>query len=181
MNQPMRKNGYLLLELVLYIGISVIVLTVFLSFAWGLIQDQSKQKALTEVIDGGEFVLSTISYNAERATTVSNSTVYATHPGTIVLTYPSTPNITFDTYQKNITLNGQEFAIRKLRMTVTGSSSVDLTNDNVSVNNFVLTNLSSGDAKAFSIQLTLESLNPSLSQAYDAQKSWTTAVTLKIR
>ena len=176
-----RKKGFTLLELVIYIGLSLIVLAALVSFAWVLIQDQTKQDAITEVADQGRFVLDTMTYHAQRAQSIDAATVYATNPGLLRIKFTADPDIVFDTYQKSVSVGGQNFTITKLRMTEIGNPSVDLTSDDIDVTNFQLTNVSGASAASVQVNLTLESLNPSQSSSYESQKSWTTTVTLRAR
>lgn len=175
----MKKTGFTLLEIMLYIGITAIMAMVCFSFFFRIIKDKTKQERIAEVEETGQFVLRKMTYYTRRANTVGATTVYNVSPGTLVLTYVANPQVTFDTYQKQITLAGSPIMITKLRIKVGAGAAVDITSDKLNVTNFLLKNLSNAGATTVEINLALEAVNPVNAKMYEAKNSWTTSVTLR--
>ncbi|MFA5076491.1 MAG: prepilin-type N-terminal cleavage/methylation domain-containing protein [Patescibacteria group bacterium] len=175
----MNQRGFTLIEFVIYIGIVTFVLIASLTFAWTIINDQIKQGNLIEVNYHGGFIMQKVLYYSQRASTVDAQTVYNTNPGKLVLNYPTNPQIVIDTYQKQITLGGNPVTITKLRFQEGVSTAIDLTSDEVTVNNFSITNLSTANVTTFRVDLDLEAVNPSGSKTYEAQNAWTISATLR--
>ncbi len=175
----MKQSGLSLVEYVIYIGIAAVVLVAMVSYAWILINDQTKQERLAEVNDVGAYVLETIVYETERASMIGGSTVYGTNPGKLVLNFSSGPNVTFETYQTTVYLGDTPVTITKLTRQEGTGLPVDITGDNINITNFVLTDLSKTGATTVAIDLTLNSLNPEDSKVYESENSWTTSVTLR--
>src|SRR3989338_1170713 len=172
-----NKKGFTLVELLIYIGISLTVLTALLSFAWIVIKKQIKQERFEEIYSTGNFIIDKISYYEKRAASIGAATSYSTNPGALAFTFSSNPSLTIDTYEKNIFVAEIPVTITKLRMTEGANPAVDLTSDQVTVSQFVLTDLSSGAAQTTKVALTLETVNPTESPIYGANYSWDTTIT----
>ena len=171
-------KGYTLIEFVIYIGIVIIVLLSSLSFAWTIIQDQTKIQLYSEVNYNGSFVLEKIEYYINRAKDFEDN-IYNTNPGTIDLDFESTPNILIDSYSKEITLGNRTVNITKLRLTEGTNPAIDLTTDKMDVTNFTINDYSTTNAQNIGIELTISSINPDNVQMYAAEKSWTSSATIK--
>jgi hypothetical protein len=175
----MKQSGLSLVEYVIYIGIAAVVLIAMVSYAWILIDDQTKIERLAEVNDVGIYVFEEIVYETERANVIGVSTVYGTNPGKLVLSFSTGPSITFATYQTTVYVGATPVTITKLTRQEGTGLPVDITADNVNVTNFVITDLSKTNATTISIDLTVASLNPEDNKTYEAENSWTTSVTLR--
>lgn len=172
----MRIRGFTLIELLLYIGLTAVILFTSLALAWRVIDGQTKQSALSEVEYAGGFALHTITYNAERATALTGS-IYAINPGKLILTYTSAPQIVIDTYDKQIVQNSATITIKKIRMQIGANPAVDLTSDRVTVTHFTVSQRSTSAAVSAQIDLSIQMLNPSNSQSFNASNSWRTTFT----
>lgn len=172
-------RGFTLIELIVYICLTSIVLMSSLSISFLIINDQIKESVIAEVNGNGEFVIEKIAYLAKRAGAVNAETIYNANPGKLVLDYAVNPQITIDTYDKQIVLNGAAVTIKKLRFKQGAGAAVDLTSDRVNVANFSLINLSGLNSVSIEADLSLESVNPSSSAAYASENSWSVPVTLR--
>lgn len=175
----MKESGFTLIEFLIYIGLVAIILSATVLFAWVLINDQIKHSNITTIESTGEFILNAIEYHVQRADSLDALTVYGSNPGRLVLNYLSNPWINFETYQKQISQGGQIFPITKLRFHEDGSTQIDMTGDNVVVSNFVIHDRSVGGVIAIEVDLTLDMVNTSGSQVFDATNSWARTVTLR--
>jgi len=174
-------KGFTLIELIIYLAIIAIVLTASISFAWVLINDQIKLHAITELNDNAHFVMDKFVYHAKRAIEIDAQTVFDSNPGKLVLNYHTNPQITIDTYTKQITVGDQTVNITKLRLKHGADPAQDITSDEVNVTNFTITNLSNPNAKTIQVALNMEKVNPSSHKIYEAQNSWTISLTPRTR
>lgn len=173
-----QKKGFTLVETIEYIGILAILMIPLTALVWTFLGDQVQQSRRSEVTDGGTFALATISETTRSAASISANTVYDTHPGSLEVDDDGT-TVVFDTYERTVTQGSQDITIRTLRMTEGASPAVDLTSDDVTVDNFTITDLSPTGATTIEITLQLSSANPSNNKTYYAQNSWTTTITLR--
>lgn len=174
-----KQQGITLIEYTIYIGIVAFVLLSVISFAWVIINDQTKQQALVEVNDMGGFVSSEIGYAVRRAESIDAQTVYDVNPGRLVINYQAEPQIIFDTYQKEITLGDQTLFITKLRMQEGANPAVDITSDLVDVTEFIITDLSKTNIITLQMILEIERVNPSNDKIYEAARSWTPSFSVR--
>lgn len=173
------RQGFTLIEYVIYIGIVAIVLTSALSFAWMMINDQIKLEKVINLNTGGSLVLQNVAHYVQRADSIDPLTLYGNPKGRLVLNYSTNPQVTFDIYQKQVTLGDSVETINKLRMTEGASPAVDLTSDNVTVNRFIVSDASKTGSTTLDIILDLGDVNPSRAYAYEADNIWTISVTLR--
>lgn len=167
------------MEFIMYICITGIMLVSSVSIAFMIINNQIKQSIVSEINDNGNFAINKISYLTKRASAINAQTIFNVNPGKLILDFTGEPQITIDTYQKQIIANGTNINILKLRMKQGSSPAIDLTSDKVHVTDFLLTDLSGTYADSVSIYLTLQSINPSNSAIYASQKSWGVSLTVR--
>lgn len=173
------KKGFTLIEIIVYMALVAIITTAALTFTWTTLKDQAKQNTLSEVYYNYNFASSKIIYFAERANTFDVTSVYGSNPGKLVINYTSNPQVTFDTYEKSITLGDQNVTITKLRMQESGSDPIDLTSDIIDVENFQITSLSLPSSETFEINLELDHVNPSGVAQYRGNYENQFSITLK--
>ena len=177
----MKKTGFTLLELIIYIGISTIVIMATFSFFFMLVGDKIKQERITHVDNMGQFILKKISYHTKRAAAIDLTTAYHASPGKLVLNYIANPQIIFDTYQKQIMIGGAPVTITKLRMKTGLNPADDLTSDEVTVVNYAIENVSNGGSIAAQINLTLQSVNSGNIKPYEVNYQWSETIALRTR
>ena len=172
-----QKSGFTLLESIIYIGITAVVVLSLISLAWSFINNHTKEKITISVNNNASFVMDQISSNVERAVSLGGATVYDSNPGTLVINVPTDPVMTIDTTTKGVTCGDEDMTITKLQLTQDGST-YDLTSDKVTVDNFVVTDLSSTGDTTIQIELTL-SYPVATTKIYEYEKSFTTSATIK--
>lgn len=175
----MKRPGFTLIEFIIYIGIVAAVLTASVTITWRLINDQIKLAAIDAVDYAGSFVLNDMAYQGKRAASVNAGTVFDIHPGTLIFDFPAQPDITYDTYQKQITVGDTMVNISKLRRQAGTDPPEDMTSDGVNVTNFLVTDLSGSGPETVKINLSIEAVNPGGSRAYSAENTWSTTVTIR--
>ncbi len=174
-----KQQGITLIEYTIYIGIVAFVLLSSVTFAWVIIDDQTKQQSLVEVNDMGSFVSGKIGYAVRRAESIDELTTYDVNPGRLMINYQAEPQITFDTYQKEITLGDETFFITKLRRQEGANPAVDITSDLVNVTEFIITDLSTASIVTLQLTLGIERVNPSNDKTYEAVMSWTPSFSVR--
>jgi hypothetical protein len=170
------QKGFTIFESIIYVVITSIVVLSLISITWTFINNHTKEKIVMEVNNNASFILDKINYYTNRAATVDNSTVYDANPGTLVITFPTDPQLTINTYAKEVTFGDQAVNITKLQLTQ-GGSSYDLTSDFVTVDNFVITDLSGSLDTTVQIELTL-SYPITSTRIYEYEKSFTSSTTI---
>ena len=178
LNNP-KQPGFTLVEYVIYIGLVAVILVAMVSYSWVLINDQTKIERFAEANDTGAYVLEKIAYDTRRAGSIGVNTVYGANPGKLVLSFSSGPDITYETYQTVVYLGDTPVTITKITRQEGVGLPEDITSDNTTVSNFVLTNLSKTNATTVAIDLTIASLNPDSSKTYEAENSWSSSITLR--
>lgn len=174
----LARQGFTLLEIVIYLGLVMVVTIPGVTLLWVLVGDQVKQERFAEVHDVRGAITQTMVRAVRSAQSVNAATLYDVHPGKLVLDYTGLPQTTFETYTTTVNVGGTNVSIRKLRVRVSVVS-YDLTSDGVNVDNFLIKNLTSGGATTLEINFSLSAVNPSSSKIYDATETWKTSVTLR--
>lgn len=173
-------KGLTLIELLIYIGITSIVLVVSISYAWTVIRDQHKQQLQAEVNYVGNFALDKIVDSTQRSQSFG-ANVYGENPGKIILNYAAKPQITIDTYTKSIILGDKTVNIKKLRFSELGGAANDISSDRVNITNFLITNLSAPGTQTIKIDLTVSAVNPENLKQYEAINSWSASATIRAK
>lgn len=175
------KQGFTLIEIVIYFALVSLVLGSVTTFTWNLIQDQQKQSSLAEVNDNAEFVIDKVGYYTRRANKIHSNTEFGTEKGQLVLTFPSSSKLTIDTYQTQVNLEKTSVTTTKLRYQRSGKSAYDLTSDLMKVKKFKLTDRSNSSSDALQVNLKLSRLNPANSNMYEAVQTFQAAFTTRLR
>jgi|GEM_PF-1267761 prepilin-type N-terminal cleavage/methylation domain-containing protein len=177
----MHKQGFTLIELIIYIAISSIVLLGTLQYGFILLDDQIKYQALADVQFDHQRSMELIVDHVHRAAFIGAGTVYNTQNGTLELGYINAPTTTFVIVQQEVQIGVATTSIGRLQVTRSGSSPSVLTADDVTVTNFKLTDLSSTTTPVIYLDMTIEALNIAGDPKYDASHSWGTTAIIRAR
>lgn len=174
-----NKKGFTLIELVLYIGISSIILLALVNVAWSILHIHTKQGVQIVTSDDGFSGINLISYYAKRAKTINLATTYGNTYDILSLDYGGDdPNIVFDVYNQDIVLGSATTTIKTLRLTKDGIST-DITGNEVTVDLFKIYNYSSLNSTAIYIEIAFSHVNPEQDQIYEAKDYWTTTINFR--
>lgn len=172
-----------MIELIVYLAIVAISLTTIVLISHNLIEGNIKSRAQREIVANARNALNLISQKIRNADNlITAASTFNVHPGVLNLDYPgSGTDQIFDTYTRDITLpNGIIVNIRKLRFKDGAAEYQDLTNDRVSVSNFVIKNLTRvSEPENVNIELTLRQINPGGDDDYNNSISLETAISLR--
>lgn len=155
-------KGFTLVELLLYVGISSVILFVISMFLGAMLQSQVKNQAILEVEQQGMYVLSLMTRTVRNSEAITNPTT-GLSDSSLSLSMP-TPLV-----------NPSLFSVSSGVLFVTEGigSPVALTNNRVTVSDFIIENLSrastSGTVK---IQFKISYKNPSGRNEYDFSKTF---------
>jgi type II secretory pathway pseudopilin PulG len=168
-NTEENKNGFTLVELLLYISISATVLLVVISLLALVIKGQIKNQAITEVEQQGGVIMDIITANIRNADS-------AISPGageasdSLVLAMPDAGRdpVIFDSYNRTI------------RITEGQGDPVPLSNSRVLVSDLNFANLAPEDIpSSVRIEFTLEHINPEGRYEYEYKKTFTGSATVR--
>ncbi len=133
-----KRQGFTLVELLVYISITAIALLIFINFMADTSANAARARIAQDLQQSSRLILDRLSQEVRSAATIDGSTNYS-DPGTLVLTTASGTH-TFSVSSGALQLN-------------TGSGPVSLTSSNIMVTHFDLQNTS----PTVTINLTLQS------------------------
>ncbi|PSO44198.1 MAG: hypothetical protein BRC22_02825, partial [Parcubacteria group bacterium QH_9_35_7] len=82
----MKNNrGLTIIELLVYVGISALVVTAILTIIWTTIEDQSKSESSTLVNETGDLVLDRVGEFSKEADSIDSNTVFGANKGKLIL------------------------------------------------------------------------------------------------
>jgi hypothetical protein len=177
-----KKNGFSLMELIVYVAVSSLVLVTAVNIGVNLLLADANSFAKREVYYNARLVANQIQYQVRGADDVIvSSSVFGMNPGVLTLDYPGEgTDVIIDTYSKDVTVGGQVTTITKLRIKEGEAGYVDLTSDSVSVTNFTIINMTRGtESKNIKIGLEIKRANPGNDPKYDASISMETALSIR--
>lgn len=112
----MKRPAFTLVELLVYIGITAIVLVVFTNFAVTVTQNSARSKIIQELQQNARLSLDRLTQEVRGAQSVDSSTDYVGNLGTLVLNTTS-GNRTFAVNAKNqLTLNTEPLTSLKVKV-----------------------------------------------------------------
>jgi len=170
MKLPLKnKKGFTLIELVLYVGVTSIMLLVIVVFLANLLQSRIKNQTIAEVEQQGIQVMQIITQTTRNAENIT-APLIGTSASSLtldVLAGANDPTV-FDLFEGTV------------RIAEGNSSAVSLTNSRVVVSNLIFQNLSRADTSGIiRIQFTLTHINPENRNEYNYQKIFIGSATLR--
>jgi hypothetical protein len=174
----MKNNqGLTLIELIVYIGLTAVILTSVVMIAANLLQDSVKADLISRVTGESSLIQDKIVYYVNRASGFDGATSYSS-PGTIAVVYNGVV-VKFDTYLKTVMMNNRSISVRKLRFQSGAGPAVDLTSDDVTVTTFSVENYSGTGVGSARVTLQLNSVNPDNTNLYNNQYVSTFGATIR--
>lgn len=172
----MRNKGFTLIEIVIYIFLAVSILLVASSFAWQVINNKTKASAISEVQQNGRFIIEKLTQEIHQAMGINNNSSFGI----------------------NLAENTGRFLSLRMRNNTNNPAIIDVLNNfirirngkqpyyqlssnQVKVTNLTFKNYGTGKSSNIKIILTIEYLNPSQRQQYQASDTWQTTVELRDR
>lgn len=154
------KNGFTLVEVIIYIAFVSIVATVYVTYAVDVLTSVQKARLQQEVQQNARLAMERMLQEIRAAEGINvGSSTFGSHPGMLSLATatPATNPTVFD-------VSGGV-----LRMTQGVGAAVPLTSDTFDVTNLVFSNLSiSNRTTNIRVSLTLEHPNPENNEVFDA-------------
>jgi Tfp pilus assembly protein PilW len=160
--------GFTLIELLLYIAIISLVLVFVTGFFWNIASGNIKENSYQEVQQNGRFAMTKITQQIKKAIGINSPTLGSSSNSLSLIMPDSNLNPTI------LDVSGG-----KLRITQGASAPIELTTDQVLVNNLQFTNLSYLNTPGtIRVEMTLENLNPAKKTEYQASIDLKTTISL---
>jgi type II secretory pathway pseudopilin PulG len=157
-----KKDGFTLLELLLYISITSIILLVIIGLLYQIIQGQIKNRTVREVEQQGTEITEIITYYIRNSTGVQEPTPGNTSDQLILnMDDPAVDPVQFSS-------DGQNVTIQKA-----GDPAIPLSNSRLTVPTFNFDNLGTTNNDSIKINMTLEHKNPEGGQEYEYIQDFT--------
>lgn len=163
------KNGFTVIELLLYVSIAAIILLLTSVFLAGLLQSRVKNQTVAEVEGQGLQVMQIITKTVRNAENITSPTEGASEDALAldVIEIAQDPTII-------------DLVSGVIRVTEGAESAVALTNSRVVASGLTFQNLSRPDTPGtLRIQFTLSHINPGNSSEYSYEKTFTGSATLR--
>ncbi len=93
----MKRPGFTLVELLVYLGITSIALVVFMNFMVGIFANARRADASQQMSENGRLIMAKITQASRSASNIDGLSVFNTTLGKVVLAKPTVP-VTYDTY-----------------------------------------------------------------------------------
>lgn len=148
-----HKNGFTLLEILIYTGVSAVVLVLIMGINWDFMRNYRISQINSDLIHTGELLLDKITIDIHGADDLDESFSIFNDPGSLNLVQ-GVSDVLIEPYLKQINVNGQNITIRKIRRSKDGNT-YDLTKDNVNISSFLLQDLSR-DQNSHNINISIE-------------------------
>jgi Tfp pilus assembly protein PilE len=173
------NKGFTLVEMIIYVAIFATVLFVIVQLFWQVQLSDIKGRVSRETKENASQVVEIFKYYVRQADDINTGdSVFNSNPA--ILSLENDETITIDTYTKDVTVGGKTQTIRKLRFTEGGNPALDITSDHVSVDNFVLTDLTmDANPDAILMDLTVSGVNPSGNPLYEHSFSIQTGAVIR--
>jgi prepilin-type N-terminal cleavage/methylation domain-containing protein len=162
------KRAFTLIELLIYIAILSLVLVSITGFFLNIISGDIKESSYQEVQQNGRFAMAKITQEIKKAIGINIPVLGSSSSSlSLVMATPGLNPTIFD-------ISGG-----KLRITQGSSAPVELTTDQVIVNNLQFTNLSYvGTPGTIRVEMTVNNLNPANKSEYHASLDLKTSTSL---
>ncbi len=173
----MNKKGFTLIELIIYIAVFVIVITLITGFVFNLIRVQARIKANKEVTENNQRAIETISRHLKHAQGIYLPTSsFDSHPGQISIetseNKPSGEDLTYSDFYLDEN--------NRLCLKQEGADGIPLTSEKIKINNLVFNRLiDSANNQSIRIELSAVYDNPSGFAAYKATSTLISTVGLR--
>ena len=165
------KKAFTLVEILVYIGIFFLVITIIISFVFWLVHSNTKLKVMRETLDNANRVMKIITYEVKEAKSIYTPTT-------------SSDQLSLET--TNYLPEGEETAYidfylcdSALCFKKESQDPVVLTSDSVEITKLIFTRIVSGQADSIQIDLTVNYKNPANRPEYRASVDLTSTVSLR--
>jgi len=170
-NYKASLTGFTLVEIIIYIGVFLIIVTVILVFMLWFANTSTKTKVMREVLTNARKSMEVIAREIKSAKSVYTPTTSSTQISLETLNYRPPEE---ETSYIDIYLCGSKICLKK-----EGQNPEIITSDNVNVTNLVFAHILTGSVSSFQINLTVAYNNPSNRPEYQAQVSLTSTASLR--
>lgn len=148
------------MEMIIYVAIFSMIFTALLAFTGRVNLTGTRFQVSTDLNENAAYFMSRAGHYAREASGLDLAdSAFDVDPGRLVLNSDS--EIVIDTHVKNVNVGGLLIPVRKIKITQNAGTSVDITSDHVSVDSFVVRNLTQSQGPDhFQIELRLKAIAP---------------------
>ena len=173
-----NRNGFTLVETILYVAIASIFFTMAIGFFWQVRGGEVKASTTREVKENSAQAVEAFKYYVRNANGMDQgASQFGVNPGVLYLAYTEGSRV-FDTYRKNVDVGGITKTIRKFRFTQSGDT-YDLTSDHVEVETLIFSNFTQGKEPVVQMELTLKGVSVNNDPNYNVSLSVRTSVNVR--
>jgi len=159
--EQFSKNGFSLIELLLYVAVISVVISAIVGFGSWAIQVGTKTKVNSEVVNNARLAMDTMVYEIKKAYSVYTPTsVFDTHPGQLSLEQLNVTTTESSSFV-DFFLCGQALCLKR-----EGALAITITNSQVRITNLIFKQLlNSTSAPSIQIMFSVSSLASSRPEA----------------
>ena len=166
------KKGFTLVEILVYLGIFFLVITIIISFVFWLVRSNTKLKVMREVLDNANRIMEIITYETKGAKSIYTPTTSSNQLSLETTNYlPGGEETTYIDFY----LCDSALCLKK-----ESQDPIVLTSDSVEITNLVFTRIVSGQAESVQIDLSVSYKNPANRSEYRALVDLTSTISLRI-
>ena len=166
------KKGFTLVEILVYLGIFFLVITIIISFVFWLVRSNTKLKVMREALDNANRIMEIITYETKGAKSIYTPTTSSNQLSLETTNYlPEGEETTYIDFY----LCDSALCFKK-----ESQDPVVLTSESVEITNLVFTRIVSGQADCIQIDLSVSYKNPADRPEYRALVDLTSTVSLRI-
>ena len=146
------KKAFTLVEILVYLGIFFLVITIIISFVFWLVRSNTKLKVMREALDNANRIMEIITYETKGAKSIYTPTTNSNQLSLETTNYlPEGEETTYIDFY----LCDSALCFKK-----ESQDPVVLTSDSVEITNLVFTRIVSGQADCIQIHLSISYKNP---------------------
>jgi len=172
----MNKNGFTLIELIIYAAVFAIMAIILTLFVFNLIGVQAKIKISKEVSENSQRAMEIMLQEIRNAQGVYTTTsAFKSHPGQLsLITTRDTPTGEQTTYIDFYLDNNNRLCLKR-----EGAEGKAMVSENIKINNLVFNYLTTNSAKSIRIELSATYIQPSPKSAYQATTTLISSANLR--
>jgi hypothetical protein len=140
----MKKFGFTMIELLLYMGLFSVLIAILGSIFLDIMELQLTSRSYSEVVQNSNYIFSRLGYDAYRATAINSPSPAGISGSSMTLVIGSPPYYTYSLSGTNLILT-------------TPTGSYTLNSNDVSVTNFTVTRLGLVGKPNVNVSITIES------------------------
>lgn len=175
-----QKQGFTLIEVMMYIALLASILMVLFSLAFTIIGHKTKQGALLAVQLQGSHIMDIMGDQIRRATAINMDDSKLNQESSVLVLQGSSVTTTFSLRIDSVFIEGVKLGWNPLEFQEEGKDAIDLVSERVTVDRFYVTDLSTTNTQAVQIDLELSTVQLGDDPLFYANYAWQESFTLRV-